>query len=132
MARTDQTSSSTGSNTGSTNSQSAYEGNNSRTVDAREKLSDLSETAGRQIDNSPLIAVGAGVALGAILGAVLPKTQKEQELLGPLGTKLTDAGYSAADRAREMSKQKFDEMAGDKVREFFGGSGSSSSGNANS
>jgi hypothetical protein len=60
---------------------------------------------------------------------VLPATRKEKELLAPLGTKLTTAGTGAVDRARDMSKQKFDEMAGDKVREFLGmGSGSSSSG----
>ena len=124
MAKTNQNESTSSTST------SAYESSNSRTTDVREKLSDLGSNASRQIDNSPLIAVGAGIALGAVLGAVLPKTQKEQELLGPLGSKLTDAGYSAADRAREMGKQKFDEMAGDKVREFFGaGSGSGSSSN---
>ena len=51
-------------------------------------------------------------------------------MLGPVGAKMTEAGYGAADRAREMGKQKFDELAGDKVREFFGMS-ESSSGNAN-
>lgn len=120
MAKINETSSAGGT------SQSAYEAPNSRTTDARERLSDLGESASRQIDNMPLIAVGAGVALGAVLAAVLPRTDKEKELLGPLGSKITDAGYGAADRAREMGKQKFDELAGDKVREFLGAGSSSS------
>lgn len=96
------------------------------------RFSNLGSTASQQIDNSPLIALGAGAALGAVLGAVLPASRKEQELLAPLGAKLNEAGGGAVERARDMGKQKFDEMAGDKVREFFGASGSSSSSSSSS
>jgi hypothetical protein len=113
------------SSTGAGSSTSNYSGSSS----ARARASGATQKASQQINSSPLIAVGAGAALGAVLGAVLPATRKEKELLAPLGTKLTTAGTGAVDRARDMSKQKFDEMAGDKVREFLGmGSGSSSSG----
>jgi hypothetical protein len=99
----------------------------------RGRASGLGQTASQQIDNSPLVAVGAGLALGAVLGAVLPASRKEKELLTPLGSKLTDAGFGAVDRAKDMGKQKFDEMAGDKVREFLGmtSSSGSSSGSGN-
>ena len=93
-----------------------------------DRFSNLGDTASRQIDDSPIIALGAGLALGAVLGAVLPASRKERELLGPVGSKVTDKGYEAVDRAKEMGKQKFDEMAGDKVREFFGMGESSSEG----
>jgi hypothetical protein len=96
------------------------------------RFANLGSTASQQIDNSPLIALGAGAALGAVLGAVLPAGRKEKELLAPLGAKLNQASSGAVDRAREMSRQKFDEMAGDKVREFFGAGGSSSSGSSSS
>jgi hypothetical protein len=91
------------------------------------RFSNLGSTASTQIDNSPLIALGAGLALGAVLGAVLPASDKERELLGPYGRKLNDAGAGAIDRSREVAKQKFDEMAGDKLREVLGSSGSSNS-----
>ena len=94
------------------------------------RLSGLGSSASGQIDNSPLIALGAGLAIGAVLGAVLPASDRERELLGPYGKKLNDAGTGAIDRGRDMAKQKFDEMAGDKVREFLGSSGSGSSNNA--
>nr|WP_314445412.1 hypothetical protein [uncultured Sphingomonas sp.] len=90
------------------------------------RLSGLGSSASGQIDNSPLIALGAGLAIGAVLGAVLPANEKERELLGPYGRKLNDAGTGAIDRGRGIAKQKFDEMAGDKVREFLGSSSNSS------
>jgi len=93
----------------------------------RDRFSGLGSSASSRIDDSPLIALGAGLALGAVLGAALPVSRKERELLEPLGKKLNDAGTDAIDRGRGMAKQKFDEMAGDKVREFLGGSSSSSS-----
>jgi hypothetical protein len=91
------------------------------------RFSNLGSTASSQIDNSPLIALGAGLALGAVLGAVIPGSDKERELLGPYGRKLNDGATGAIDRGRGMAKQKFDEMAGDKLREFLGGSSSSTS-----
>lgn len=94
------------------------------------RFSSLSSSATSQIDNSPLIALGAGLALGAVIAAVVPASEKERELLGPYGRKLNDAGTGAIDRGRDMAKQKFDEMAGDKLREFLGGSSSSNSASA--
>jgi len=110
-------------NSSSTTAGSQYEESGGSFGD---RFSNVGETASQQIDNSPLIAVGVGLALGAVLGAVIPASRKESELLGSVGSRITDKGYETADRAREMGRQKFDEMAGDKVREFFGASGSSS------
>jgi hypothetical protein len=95
------------------------------TADTGSRFSDLGSSASSQIDSAPLIALGAGLALGAVLGAVLPASDRERELLGPYGKKLNDAGTGAIDRGRGMAKQKFDEMAGDKLREFLGNSSSS-------
>jgi hypothetical protein len=96
------------------------------TAGVKQRLSGLGDRASTQIDNSPLAALGAGLALGAVLGASLPVSRKERELLEPYGKKLSEAGTNAIDRSREVAKQKFDEMAGDKVREFLGSSSSSS------
>lgn len=91
------------------------------------RFADFGATASSQIDNAPLIALGAGLAFGAVLAAVIPASDKERELLGPYGRKLNEAGTGAIDRGRGLAKQKFDEMAGDKLREFLGSSSSSSS-----
>lgn len=119
------------SSTTTTGYDSDYGSGSSTSSGARETVSNLGSTASQRIDSSPLIALGAGAALGAVLGAVLPRSEKEKELLAPVGTKLADAGTSAFDRARETGKQKFDEMAGDSVRQFFGASSSDDSGKGN-
>lgn len=94
---------------------------------ATSAFSQLGGTTSEQIDNSPLIALAGGIALGALIAAVLPASDRETELLQPVGSKITDAGKQAVDKARETGKAKVDELAGDKVREFFGMSGSNDS-----
>lgn len=103
-----------------------YETEVSRSAAIRERFSGIGDSTSSGIDNSPLIALGAGLALGAVLAAVLPASDKERELLQPLGAKITQAGTGAIDRAKDMSKQKFDEMAGDKLRDFLGASSTGS------
>jgi len=112
------------------NYSSSSSSDSGRFADIGSTASDLGSKASSQIDSSPLIALGAGAALGAVLGAVLPTSNKERELLQPLGNKLNQASSGAIERGRDMAKQRFDEMAGDKVREFFG-AGGNSSGNSN-
>ncbi len=103
-----------------------YENEASRSAAIKERFSGLGDQASTGIDTSPLIALGAGLALGAVLAAVLPASEKERELLKPLGAKINQAGTGAFDRARDMGKTKFDEMAGDKLREFLGASSTTS------
>lgn len=124
--------STSGSGSGAGYGNSSGGSRSSGSSSTRGRASGVADKASQQIDNAPLIAVGAGAALGAVLGAVLPISRKEKEMLAPLGTKLTNSGYSAVDRARDMGKQKFDEMAGDKVREFLGIGGGSSGSSSNS
>ncbi len=90
----------------------------------------LGGTASDQIGSSPLIALAGGIALGALIAAVLPQTDGETNLLHPVGAKVTDAGRAQIDKVRDASKAKVDELAGDKLREFFGFSGSSTSSSA--
>ncbi|HET6468420.1 MAG TPA: DUF3618 domain-containing protein [Geminicoccaceae bacterium] len=61
----------------------------------------------------PLVLGGIGVALGAVLGAVLPTTERENELLGPARDRLKDEAMSAGGEAWETAK----EMASDAARE---------------
>jgi hypothetical protein len=95
---------------------------------ASSAFSQFGDTASSKIDNSPLIALAGGIAIGALIAAVLRQTERETELLQPVGSKVTDAGRTHIDKLREAGKAKVDELAGDKLRDFFGyGSGSASS-----
>ena len=56
------------------------------------------------IEGAPLLA------LGALIAAVLPKTQTEEKLMGPLGGRITDGARAAASAAKEASREKLSEL----------------------
>ena len=62
------------------------------------------------IEGAPLLALGGGLALGALIAAVLPKTQTEEKLMGPLGGRITDGARAAASAAKEASREKLSEL----------------------
>ncbi|HEX2763665.1 MAG TPA: hypothetical protein VHM92_07455 [Allosphingosinicella sp.] len=96
----------------------AYESARERTsaayAAARERASAAYGTAGRRasegIDANPVAAVVGGVALGAILAALLPRTRREEEVLGGVGRRINDTAREAARAAREASRQQLDEL----------------------
>ncbi len=52
------------------------------------------------IENSPLAMVVGGVALGAIVAALLPNSEREKKILGGVGRKLNDTAKTAAKAAK--------------------------------
>lgn len=71
------------------------------------------ETTGRvgeTIEEAPLITLGAGLALGALIAALLPTARKERELLSPVGDRITGAARDAADAARRAGSDKLKEL----------------------
>jgi len=87
---------------------SAYESARNRT---RETARDLSD----QISVYPMAAVAGGLAVGALLAFLLPRTQRETQLLGATGRKLTAAARDAAQRGVEFGREKVDTLAGKAV-----------------
>ena len=57
--------------------------------------------------DNPLAVVAGGIAIGAVIGALLPKTQKEDELLGTVGKRLAEGATAAAIAARDTGKAEF-------------------------
>lgn len=78
-----------------------------RAIDAYDRAR---ERAGDQIETSPLLALGGGLAIGAVLAAILPRTQAEERLLGPTGRRITDTARSAAGAAKEAGREKLAEL----------------------
>ena len=96
----------------------AYESARERTAAAyaaaRERAGSAYETAGRRagegIDANPVAAVVGGLALGAVLAALLPRTRQEDEYLGTVGRRLNDGAREAARAAREAGRGQLDEL----------------------
>src|SRR5687768_11750075 len=81
---------------------------------ARERAIDAYETTRERtrerVDGSPLLALGGGLAFGALLAALLPRTRTEDRLLGDVGGRITDTARTAADAAREAGREKLAEL----------------------
>ncbi|QNN65839.1 DUF883 family protein [Sphingomonas rhizophila] len=77
---------------------------------ARQKASESGRKAGDSIAQAPLIALGGGLAIGALLASLLPRTNVEKKLIGPVGQRLTGAGRSAIDAARTAGQEKLSEL----------------------
>ena len=92
----------------------AYSASRERTSAAvgnvRDRASGVVSTGRQQIDSNPMIAIAGGLAVGAVLGALLPRTQREKEVLGGVGTKVTDAARDAANSAVEAGRQQVNEI----------------------
>lgn len=77
---------------------------------ARERASEVKAKTGDQIEQAPLIALAGGLAAGALLAALLPRTRAEDKLLGPTGERITGGARSAIDAAKEAGRDKFNEL----------------------
>lgn len=92
----------------------AYEGARERAIEAydsaRERASAARERAGKGLGEAPLIALGGGLALGALIAAVLPRTRTEDKLLGNVGGRITGTARDAAEAAKEAGREKLAEL----------------------
>ena len=81
---------------------------------ARENATSAYETTRQQaaqtIDTYPLAVVIGGFAIGALIAGLLPRTERENEALGPIGGKINDAAREAAFAARDAGRDKLDEL----------------------
>jgi hypothetical protein len=77
---------------------------------ALDSASGATRRAGDTIGEAPLIALGAGIAAGALLAALLPTSRRERELLRPYGDRMTGAARGAADAARQAGSEKLREL----------------------
>ena len=81
----------------------AYDGARDRVAGAGRKATDT-------LTEAPLIALAGGLAAGALIAALLPKTRTEEKMLRPVGKRLTGTARAAADAAREAGTQRLEEL----------------------
>lgn len=77
---------------------------------ARDTASQATSRAGDAFESAPLVAVGAGLAAGALLAALIPTSRRERDLLAPVGDRIGGAARQAADAARQTGSDKLKEL----------------------
>jgi len=74
---------------------------------SKQSVKTAATRAEKAAKDNPLAVVAGGIAIGAVIGALLPKTQKEDELLGTVGKRLAEGATAAAIAARDTGKAEF-------------------------
>ncbi len=94
----------------------------SRSAVASKKFADKAAVrSGDTIDKNPLAMVVGGIALGAIIGALLPKSDREEKIFGATGKKLNTKAREVVSAAKQAGKDKIDTLGinKDSAREQF-------------
>lgn len=74
----------------------AYEGARQRTVGT--------------LTEAPLIALAGGMAAGALIAALLPRTRTEARLVGPTARRVKESARAAYSAARDTGTERLDEL----------------------
>jgi hypothetical protein len=96
---TDETTSQTEDYAGTSSRQRAIEAYDS----ARERVSDT-------FGEAPLIALAGGLAAGALIAALLPRTEAETRAIGPTAKRVKQTARAAYEAAKDTGTQRLDEL----------------------
>lgn len=77
---------------------------------SREAVRDAAHQAGDFVENNPLGVLAGGLALGALVGALVPRSEREKELLTPVGKKIGLAAVAALSAAKEAGRGELEEL----------------------
>ena len=77
---------------------------------ARTRASDATRKANEQLSIYPISAVVGGFVLGALVGAMLPRSERETKLMGKAGRKVAGAAKDAAQRGIDAGREQLDQL----------------------
>ena len=85
-----------------------------RAIEAYESARDGVSGAGRRavdtIGEAPLIALAGGLAAGALIAALLPRTDTEAKLVRPTARRVKNTARAAYNAAKETGSERFSEL----------------------
>ncbi|CAN5508116.1 hypothetical protein BH09PSE4_BH09PSE4_07670 [soil metagenome] len=84
--------------------ESAYDSAARAVEKARDGTTDAARRAAESLDANPMSVLVGGVALGILAGLFVPRTDKEAELLLPVGRKLKEGAETATQAAVDAGK----------------------------
>lgn len=68
------------------------------------------ERVGDALEETPLAALAAGLAAGAIIAALLPRTRAEERLVRPVADRAKHTARAAARAAKDAGRSRLDEL----------------------
>ena len=77
---------------------------------ARNRASDATRKANEQLSVYPISAVVGGFLLGALVGALIPRTERETRLMGKAGRRVAGAAKDAAQRGLDAGREQLDQL----------------------
>lgn len=94
---------------------------------ARHRVGNAGRRAGDSIEEAPLLVLAAGLAAGAAIAALLPKTRAEGRLLKPVANRARETARAAVQAAKDAGQDRLDELGltrqkgSDTIRSIFDG-----------
>jgi len=76
----------------------------------KETAREAARRTAQGIDANPLAVLVGGVAIGVLAGTLVPRTEQEEKLLGPIGKRLNETATGAAQAARDAGKAELDSL----------------------
>ncbi|MCC2979712.1 hypothetical protein [Sphingomonas sp. IC4-52] len=77
---------------------------------SREAVRDAAHQAGDFVDTNPLGVLAGGLVLGALVGALVPRSEREKQILAPMGKKIGMAAVAALAAAKEAGRGELEEL----------------------
>jgi hypothetical protein len=95
------------STTNSTPEESESSGARQRAIEAYEGAR---ERAVDTLGQAPLLALAGGIAAGALIAALLPRTEAEARAIRPTARRVKNSARAAFDAAKDTGTQRLDEL----------------------
>ncbi len=77
---------------------------------ARDRMSGAGRRAEDALSETPLIVLAAGLAAGAAIAALLPRTRAESKLLRPVTDRARETAKTAFSAAKDAGRGRLDEL----------------------
>lgn len=77
---------------------------------ARHRAGDAAHATAETIESNPLGVLVGGLVLGVIVAALLPRSQREKDLLAGVGRKINTAVIAAVAAAKDAGRAELDEL----------------------
>ena len=79
---------------------------------ARDGLDEAAARTVEIIEENPLAVIAGGLAVGAIVAALIPKSRREMRLLAPVGRQITERAKGAVDSVKAGASEQIGALAG--------------------